>query len=368
MTKPDRTTRRIGLLATEMATPGGMQSFMQRVAEVISGAAEEDATLQGYCLSLNDSTAALREHPAIPSDLHVWGAARSKRRLIAHALLQMPRTDVLFVGHLGAGPLAYLMKRLGRVRDYHVILHGIEAWKRLAPLDRRALMGANKIIATTRYTAEECARHNAIPADRFEVIPLCADERKVNPSPTFRLHGGFKLLCVARQDASERYKGFEHVFAALERLKSSHPEVHFNLVGDGDDQPRLKVAAVKMDVDENVTFWGRLSDAELAAAYQQCDVYVMPSSREGFGIVFLEAMRHGKPCIGGNHGGTPDVIEHGRTGFLVEYGDVDQLVGNIRSVVTDAALRQSMGEAGKQAVDNRFSVQRFETSYRCLVL
>lgn len=367
MTKPGRATRQIGLLATEMATRGGVQSFMQRVAEVISGVVEQDPSLQGYCLSLNDSTEALKQHPAIPGNLSHWGADRSKKRLITHALTSMPRTDVLFVGHLGAGPVACAMKLLRRVRDYYVILHGIEAWKRVSALDRRALMGAKKIIATTRYTAEECGRHNAIPADRFTVIPLCADERPVTPSPDFRLNGDFKLLCVARQDAAERYKGFEHVFAALAQLRPAHPEIHFNLVGDGNDQPRLKALAEDMGVQENVTFWGRLPDGDLAAAYQHCDVYVMPSSREGFGIVFLEAMRHGKPCIGGNHGGTRDVIEHNRSGYLVEYYDSEALARFIRALADDPRVCEKMGEVGKALVDGKFSQAMFGASYRALI-
>lgn len=367
MTKPDRAMRRIGLLATEMATHGGVQSFMQRVAEVISGVVEQDPTAQGYCLSLNDSTEALQRHPATPGNLDCWGADRSKKRLISYAITSMPKTDALFVGHLGAGPVAYAMKLIRRVRDYYVILHGIEAWKRVSALDRRALMGAKKIIATTRYTAEECGRHNAIPADRFTVIPLCADERPVTPSPDFQLNGDFKLLCVARQDAAERYKGIEHVFAALAHLRPSHPGIHFNLVGDGNDQPRLKALAQEMGVQENVTFWGRLSDGDLAAAYQQCDVYVMPSSREGFGIVFLEAMRHGKPCIGGNHGGTRDVIEHGRSGYLVEYGDVEALTRYLRELAGDPKLRQLIGANGAELVQLRFSHNSFKSDYCSLL-
>lgn len=328
---------------------------MQRVSEVIGGVVGEDPNVQGYCLSLNDSTEALQQHPVIPGNLDCWGADRSKKRLISHVLTSMPRTDVLFVGHLGAGPVAYAMKLSRRIRDYYVILHGIEAWRPMSALDRRALMSAKKIIATTRYTATECGRHNAIPADRFTVIPLCADERPVTTSPDFRLTGDFKLLCVARQDAAERYKGFEHVFAALARLRPSRPGIHFNLVGEGNDQPRLKALAAEMGVRENVTFWGRLSDGDLAAAYQQCDVYVMPSSREGFGIVFLEAMRHGKPCIGGNHGGTPDVIEHGRSGYLVEYGDVAALVRHLTALADDPELQKLVGACAADIVRGRFS-------------
>jgi glycosyltransferase involved in cell wall biosynthesis len=367
MTQTERVRRRIGLLATEMATHGGVQSFMQRVSEVIGGAVAGGQAMKGYCFSLNDNSEALRRHPAIPANLDLWGAARSKKRLITHALLKVPRTDVLFVGHLGAGPVAHVMKRLGRVHHYYVILHGIEAWKRVALLDRRALMGARKIIATTRYTAEECGRLNGIPADHFTVIPLCADERSITPSPTFRLDGGFKLLCVARQDATERHKGFEHIFAALAELLETHPQVHLNLVGDGNDQPSLRKIATGMGIEDKVTFWGRLPEADLAAAYQECDVFVMPSRKEGFGIVFLEAMRYGKPCIGGNHGGTPDVIEHGRSGYLVEYGDVSSLTECIRRLADESALREALGLRGAELIEERFSFRSFATSYRELL-
>ena len=368
MTKPELSTRRIGLLATEMATRGGVQSFMQRVSDVIAGVAEEDSNVRGYCLSLNDSTEALQKHPAIPGNLDCWGADRSKKRLIIHAFTAMPRTDILFVGHLGAGPLAYAMKLLRRVSDYYVILHGIEAWKRVSALDRRALISAKKIIATTWYTAEECGRHNAIPIDRFTVIPLCADERPVTPSTDFHLKGDFKLLCVARQDTTERYKGFEHTFAAVARLLPTYPQIHFNLVGDGNDQPRLKAVAAQMGVTEAVTFWGRLSDADLAAAYQQCDVFVMPSKKEGFGIVFVEAMRNGKPCIGGNHGGTPDVIEHRQSGYLVEYGDSISLAKGILAIYSNADMCRQMGERGRALAEGEFSMRMFSARFDALMI
>jgi hypothetical protein len=130
--------------------------------------------------------------------------------------------DTLFVGHVGMAPLALALKALGRVRNYYVILHGIEAWKRVPYLDRRALLGATRIIATTHFTAQECARHNEIPTSRFQIIPLCADERSVTPTPSFRLNGGFKSLCVARQDSSERYKGFDRF--AMCACRVSHEE------------------------------------------------------------------------------------------------------------------------------------------------
>ncbi len=339
---------------------------MLRIAEVIGRLVSEGKADAGYCISLNDSTEALSHHPAMPKIVRAWGAKRSKPRLLAHALLTLPTMDTLFVGHVGMAPVALVLKYLGKVRTYHVILHGIEAWKRVPYLDRRALLGASRIIATTQYTAQECARLNGIPSSRFQIIPLCADERSVIPTPTFRLNGEFRLLCVARQDSTERYKGFEQTFQALALLKESHPGVHLNMVGKGDDQDRLKSVANELGVSPQVTFWGALSDEDLAAAYENCDVFVMPSKKEGFGIVFLEAMRRGKPCIGGNHGGTPEVIEHGMSGYLVEYGDAEMLAEQICALVENVALRDALGERCKELVQEKFSHSTFHSEYVCL--
>jgi glycosyltransferase involved in cell wall biosynthesis len=358
---------RVCLLATEMCSPGGIQSFMWRIAEVI-GAMMKEGLAQGYVLSLNDNTVELCGHPAMPRGIEAWGASRSKTRLAAWTLGCMQPMDVMVVGLIGPAPLAYLLQKLGRVERYVVILHGIEAWKRVSAWKRMSARSAASVLATTHYTAAEFTRQNEIGEDLLRVVPLCADERHIIPSTTFRLHGGFKLLCVARLDASERYKGFEHVFHALARLGSEYTDVHFNLVGDGTDRARIERAARQLGVSQQLTFWGRLSDEDLAAAYADCDVFVMPSANEGFGIVFLEAMHHGKPCIGGNHGGTPEVIDHGKSGFLVKYGDVEALANDIATLRRESALRATLGARGRELVETRFSARQFRERYRKLIL
>jgi len=80
----------------------------------------------------------------------------------------------------------------------------------------------------------------------------------------------------------------------------------------------------------------------------------MPSKKEGFGIVFLEAMRYGKPCIGGNYGGTPEVITHGVDGYLVNYGDVDQLVRYLVEFSQRPEIRRGMGLKGYEKVKARY--------------
>jgi glycosyltransferase involved in cell wall biosynthesis len=366
MTSPQNIS--VGLLATEVTSRGGIQSFMLRMAEVIGNVVASNEASAGYCISLNDTTLDLQKNSSIPSQLQVWGAGRSKIKLLSHCFFTIHSIDALLVGHLGLGPIAYLLKKLGRVRRYYVLICGIDAWRSLSQIEHLALSNATNIIAISHYTAQECRHYNQLPADIFRVIHLCADERPIYPSLHFKLNGSFKLLCVARQNALERYKGFEHIFQALSLLKPIHLDIHLNLVGAGNDQERLKQVASNLGVKEQITFWGSLSDEDLAAAYQDCDVFVMPSQKEGFGIVFLEAMRYGKPCIGGNHGGTPEIIEHGKNGYLVEYGDVPGLADCIHHLATDRTLCSLIGANSYKTVKEKFGFNQFFHKYQQIIV
>src|SRR5436309_3307672 len=85
--------------------------------------------------------------------------------------------------------------------------------------------------------------------------------------------------------------------------------------------------------------------SRLAKRYRQCSVFVLPSGQEGFGIVFLEAMRFAKPCVGGSPGGTPEIVEDGTTGFIVPFGNEHSLEAALERLLSDADLRRRMGEA-----------------------
>jgi glycosyltransferase involved in cell wall biosynthesis len=90
----------------------------------------------------------------------------------------------------------------------------------------------------------------------------------------------------------------------------------------------------------------------------------MPSSQEGFGLVFLEAMTHGKPVIAADSAATPEVVVHGETGLLVPYGDRENLAGAIVALASDPARARAMGERGRERVLQRFSNQRYLSDIR----
>jgi glycosyltransferase involved in cell wall biosynthesis len=130
------------------------------------------------------------------------------------------------------------------------------------------------------------------------------------------------LLTVARLAGRERHKGYDVVLEAMPEIRGEVPGVHYLLVGEGDDRPRIERRIRDLGLQRDVTLTGFVSDHELPDYYNLCSLFAMPSKREGFGIVYLEAMACGKPAIAGNRDGARDALMDGELGILVDPDDV----------------------------------------------
>lgn len=390
MTRRPASPARNALLAPEMASHGGAQAYMWRLYEVLEEYAAQSGGPRPALWSLNDNAQALRRWRDLPDETPVIAGEGSKAGF-SLALLQgrdSAPVEHVIVGLIGLAPLAWLLRARRGIRGYSLILHGIEAWRPLGWSDRLACQGAECIIATTHYTARRFAEANGLDSNRISVIPLCASSADPShpahaapsgthappdPDPDFRLSGDFKLggefkvLSVGRQSAQERYKGFDELILATRALSDQGVPVHLHLVGQGDDQPRLQAFAAQLELTSRVTFHGQLDDPTLQAAYAQCDLFALPSAGEGFGIVFLEAMRYAKPCIGARAGGIPEVVAEGKTGLLVDAGDAPALAAALHQLWYDPAQREQLGQAGRERLQNKFSPERFKRQHLALI-
>jgi glycosyltransferase involved in cell wall biosynthesis len=232
------------------------------------------------------------------------------------------------------------------VENYTVVLHGLEAWYRHSWLTRKAARGASCIVATTTYTAREFCYLNGLDAKRCIVIPLATDSRTPAMLPAAP-EGHMRLLAVSRLSTADRYKGIDILLRAIRMGLDEGLALRLDIVGDGNDASRLKDLTERLGIQNSVTFRGSVPDEDLDQLYRSSHVFVMPSKKEGFGIVFLEAMAVGLPCIGGNHGGTPEVIHHGVSGYLVEFGDIEQLVFYFRVIGESAELYSLLSRAAR---------------------
>jgi len=345
---------------------GGVQVYMRRLAEVLSlygqgGGCELD------CVSLADSDCVHERHTQPVRYSRFMGARRSKalfgRRALTLAAARRP--PVAVVGHLGLAPVALMLKVLGLIRSYIVVLHGTEAWKRLGWLDRIASRRATWIVATTMFTADQFCSYNGIPLRQARIIPLAVPPPARDCARMDSATGkhDLRVLTVSRLLHVARYKGIHTLIEAVAKARAVHAGVTLTIAGDGDDLPALRELAYARGVAKYVDFRGAVGDDALSALYRECDVFAMPSKGEGFGIVFLEAMSYGKPCIGGNHGGTPEVIDDGHDGFLVQHGDLDQLTERLMELWANPELRTALGERARRKVLNRYMFSRMRANW-----
>jgi asparagine synthase (glutamine-hydrolysing) len=346
------------LWAPDMTTHGGVQNYMWCLWESIQFASKEVAQISKG-LSLLGTTESLAQWPSTTAG-RPNGAGGNRLQFVWMALSSAGRADLVTVGHINQAPVALLAKWLGLIKGYIVVLHGIEAWVRANPFKRLALMNAQIVVATTQYTASTCAKVNDLSGVNFKVIPLCTTNNKVEPDASFRLIGEWPLLFVGRLSSAEQYKGLETTIAAAAALRAEGRMVTLHVVGEGDDRARLETIAKQILPDPDaVIFHGRLTDEKLQSAYRSARTFVMPSAKEGFGIVFLEAMRHGVPCIGGAHGGTPEVFEDEVEGLLVEYGRPDLLADQLRRLMDQPAFAAALGIGGQERFHRDYTYRRF---------
>ncbi len=170
-----------------------------------------------------------------------------------------------------------------------------------------------------------------------------------------------RLLCVSRLTVADRYKGIDTMIEAMPAIRREFPEATLRIVGGGDDLPRLQALAASLGLapavplsvegsqlsgaDTNnsqpttsnhngcaVVFTGIVDDRALRTEYAACDIFALPSRKEGFGLVYLEAMTYGKPCIAARAGGAPEVVTD-EVGAIVEYGNTDQIALAVADLV-----------------------------------
>jgi sulfoquinovosyltransferase len=160
-----------------------------------------------------------------------------------------------------------------------------------------------------------------------------------------RMTGGhpddFVMVYVGRLGAEKRLKDIRDM---LERMPSN---TRLAVVGKGPQQDELQ----EHFAGTNTVFLGQLSGDELSSAFASADCFIMPSDSETLGFVVLESMASGVPVVAANAGGIPDIIEPGKTGFLVNPGDTKGYVKRLMSLKTDPKLRARMGKASRQEAE-----------------
>jgi glycosyltransferase involved in cell wall biosynthesis len=239
------------------------------------------------------------------------------------------------------------------------------------PILRWTLTNASALTAISDDCVQHALRAGASPG-KIRLIMNGADLRRFSPGTEqaeLEQPYGPKMVFACRQLFPR--KGIRFLIQAIAELRPRHPEIRLVIAGDGFERPQLEALADALHVRDITTFLGWVSNRELPRYLRCCAVSAIPSLEEGFGIPAAEAMGCEVPVVATDAGGLPEVVEDGVTGFVVQKGNATALAGAIDRLLSDPAMRERMGKAGRQRALARFdwmrATERFEELYRQLL-
>ncbi len=350
------------LLAPELFTgEGGITRILRLYLKALCELAGADDSVR--FLSLNDRSIDSGDLARYSTRaLQGWEACgRRKLHFVRRGAQLTRRADRIICGHVAQLPVAWLGTRLGRPRPYYLVAHGIEVWRAFSLPERLALRGARRILCVSDYTRRQLQARAALPDEQLAVLPNALDP-SLAPAAPAPPPGPPVILTVSRLSLADNYKGIEHLIAALPAVRAEIPEVRLRVVGRGDGLPSLQALTRRLGVADRVDFAGYRSDQELQAEFARCRLFALPSQKEGFGLVYLEAMAHGRPSLGARSGGVPEVITPA-TGLVVDYGSVEQI-----AAAAVEALRRDWPVGPLLERAKQFSYLRFRDRLGTLLL
>jgi len=324
-------------------------------------------------LSLNDPQGA-HSLEAAERTISLSGFGRRKIRFlfsgVSRARLLARNSDsIVLAAHPNLAVVSSWMQRVCPRLQTVVMAHGVEVWKPLASIRRRALRRANVVLAPSRDTAQKLIEVQGVQPGKIRRLPWPLNPRILHLADApanLSLPRGFPergrvILTVGRWAASERYKGADELIRSVSQLVTIVPDLRLVAVGAGDDLSRLVRVAADLNVADRVHFLEDLSCEELAACYARAEVFALPSGGEGFGLVFLEAMAFSKPVVAASCGGTTDVVEDGINGLLVPPGDARALAQALGRLLSDEPFRAGLGQRGAEIVRRKFQFAVFQS-------
>jgi phosphatidylinositol alpha-1,6-mannosyltransferase len=359
---------KILILAPSMGGTGGIQNYTAALVRALKEIAGEK----------NVRIVAVPAEPTVRADGNAALGRVTKIRFLLASITAAIfwRPQLVICAHVGVSPVGRIIHSITGA-PYWVMLHGIEVWCELTQSKVDALRGAQRLMTNSKFTLESAsARHGLEKCEPVFLPPTFSiDESQASKKTTSAVGSASApiVLTVGRLAASERYKGHDVMLDAWPSVLREIPEAQYIIVGNGDDRARLQERTREMDIASSVIFKGTVTGADLQSCYDDCQVFALPARTElnpraprgeGFGIVFLEAMAHGKPVVGPNIGAPPEFVHDGEHGLLVDPVDATKVAEALIYLLAHPERARQMGEAGREWVRQEYSYEMFRDRLR----
>ncbi len=321
-------------------------------------------------------------YPQLPGTLGLSSAGRLLYMRLRREISRLHRERLIDVIHahaaLPCGQAASLLARRLEI-PFVVTVHGLDVfntcfrsgipaeWRRLASI--AVYQGAANVICVSRR-AEKILQNGMPGGVHSTVVYNGTNTELFSPYPARPISGGTsapqqEILIVGNLIGT---KGQALVLRAIHRVAGSFPQLQCRIIGEGPDRQRLEALANDLGIRQRIHFMGRQSRISVADAMRSCSMFVLPSSNEGLGCVYLEAMACAKPVVACRGQGIEEIIEHQKNGWLISQDNLDELERAISTLLRSPEQGAQIGLAARQTILSgltlKHQAQRLATLYR----
>ncbi len=282
---------------------------------------------QWVSYAMHDRTEDL--NPKYCSSINYKAFAGKKGAFILASIWRGLQSQVIILSHINLLLVAKMIAKINPNRRFILFAHGIEVWRTLPKWKVEFIKAKVEVWAVSEYTRQQMLAVHQLAPSRVKVVNNSLDPFFAKPSnfeksealiSRYQLDRTKPILyTLSRVSFSEKYKGYDTVIKVLAQLKKENQPFTYLLAGKADDyeKARIEFMIAEHDLNDCVKLIGYIPAAELSDHFLLSDIFIMPSTGEGFGIVFIEAAAHGCQVIGGNADGSTDALLNGKLGQMV---------------------------------------------------
>jgi glycosyltransferase involved in cell wall biosynthesis len=347
------------LCLSAFSKTGGIEKFSKAFMKALS--------------EINENIKVLSVYDDQPDERYIASAdfkAFKKKRIkfLLNAVKEGNDSNLVFISHINLAAAGIIIKMLNKKSKLYLVAHGIEIWNEVNPFKKYFLEKCDYILAVSSYTKNRIMeRHNfsenkiivfpntidpffKVP-DKFEKPPYILEKLKINKNDIV-------LFTLGRLSAGEGRKGYDKVIAALNILKNKYDSIKYIIAGEYDEKEFFRINSIikETGLTEIVLIIGFIKEEELPDYYLCSDIFIMPSSQEGFGIVFLEAMTCGLPVIAGSIDGSPDAIAMGTDSCIIDPHNLNE----IQSAILELSRRKTDKNKQQELTIKKFGFDQFK--------
>lgn len=320
---------------------GGLEKVNRTILKCLSSINNQNINIEAW--SLYDENIDSKYFP----EAAFKGFGKSKIKYVFDMILNHRRWEKVLVGHINLAFVIRIIKFVNPKLKIILIVHGIEVWDKLKSNKLWLLENADRVISVSDFTKNIIINQSNIKEKNISVLSNCLDpyfpSNLIKNKPDY-LNERYNIesnttviLTITRINSKEGRKGYDKVIEVLHKIAELNSSINFKYILCGkyelNEYDRLMLKIQELNLTNKVILTGFIKEEELIDHYRLGDIYIMPSKKEGFGMVYIEAAACGLQVIAGNVDGSAEALLNGKIGHLVNPDSQGEIFKKLYSIL-----------------------------------